>query len=82
VAWGAVLSYLKNDMPRASFETWVRDTRAVEWRAAERVLVIGARNTYACDWLTSRLSSTVNRLVGNRMDGECQVRFCVIAGGA
>ena len=80
-AWGAVLSFLKNDMPRASFETWVRDTRAVEWRKDERVLVIGARNTYACDWLTSHLSSTANRLIGNRMDGECQVRFCVIPGG-
>jgi hypothetical protein len=30
-AWQAVLGQLQMEMPRASFDTWVRDTRFLEW---------------------------------------------------
>ena len=30
-AWQAVLGQLQMEMPRASFDTWVRDTRFIGW---------------------------------------------------
>ncbi|MBT3313040.1 MAG: chromosomal replication initiator protein DnaA, partial [Anaerolineae bacterium] len=59
-AWKIVLGQLQMEMPRASFDTWVRDTNAVNFK--DDVLTISVRNAYARDWLESRLTSTVSRL--------------------
>jgi hypothetical protein len=64
------------DMPRASFETWVRDTSVVSCQ--DGVLEIGVRNAYARDWLSSRLASTVTRLLAGMLDrGDVEVRFVI-----
>jgi len=60
-AWQSVLGQLRMEMPRASFDTWVRDTEAVSLEDGK--LTISARNDYARDWLESRLQSTVSRLL-------------------
>jgi chromosomal replication initiator protein len=49
------------EMPKASFETWVRDTRVLSYE--DGLFTIGVYNDYARDWLESRLSSTVTRLL-------------------
>ncbi len=77
-AWQSVLGQLQLDMPRASFETWVRDTRPVAYD--NRTLTIGVRNAYARDWLESRLASTVNRLLIGIMDSNVSVSFAVSQG--
>ena len=69
--WQAVLAQLQAEMPRASFDTWVRDTQPISFD--EQVLSIGVRNAYARDWLESRLESTVNRL----LNGNITVCFVV-----
>lgn len=77
-AWQSVLGQLQMEMPRASFDTWVRDTKAVSLE--DGALIVGVRNAYAKDWLESRLESTVNRLlVGILGAGNVQVQF-VVAG--
>ena len=60
-AWQSVLAQLQMEMPRAAFDTWVRDTRPVGYENG--ALTIAVRNAYARDWLESRLASTVNRLL-------------------
>ena len=77
-AWQSVLGQLQLDMPRASFETWVRDTRPVAYD--NRTLTIGVRNAYARDWLESRLASTVNRLLIGILDSNVSVSFAVSQG--
>src|SRR6266508_1251130 len=77
-AWQSVLGQLQLDMPRASFETWVRDTRPVAYD--NRTLTIGVRNAYARDWLESRLASTVNRLLIGILDSNVSVSFSVSQG--
>jgi hypothetical protein len=52
--WEQVLRLLEQELPRASFDTWVRDTRAAAWDSSKQTLVIGARNLYAADWLSNR----------------------------
>ncbi len=54
--WQQVLSQLQPEMPRASFDTWVRDTEVVSLE--KNILTISARNAYARDWLESRMTAT------------------------
>jgi chromosomal replication initiator protein len=74
-AWQSVLGQLQMEMPRASFETWVRDTKPVSYQ--DGTLTIGVRNAYARDWLESRLASTVSRLLVGIMNASVAVSFIV-----
>ena len=74
-AWQSVLGQLQMEMPRASFDTWVRDTRPVAFNNG--MITVGVRNAYARDWLESRLSSTVNRLLIGILDSNVAVSFVV-----
>ena len=74
-AWGSVLTQLQMDMPRASYETWVMGTEAI---ALENdVLLVSTRNEYARDWLESRLTSTVQRLLVGILNHSVSVQFVV-----
>ena len=74
-AWQSVLGQLQMEMPRASFDTWVRDTKPVSYHNGR--LTIGVRNAYARDWLENRLAGTVNRLLGGILNGSVAVTFVV-----
>ncbi len=74
-AWQTVLGQLQMEMPRASYDTWVRDTKALSYK--EGHLTIGVRNAYARDWLESRLQSTVSRLLIGIMNCTVDVEFVV-----
>ena len=74
--WNSVLEQLQTDMPRASFDTWVRDTKALS--CEDGVLTVAVRNAYARDWLESRLVDTVNHmLVGILNSANVRVNFVV-----
>lgn len=74
-AWQTVLGQLQMEMPRASYDTWVRDTHAMLYD--DGLLTIGVRNAYARDWLESRLASTVSRLLIGIMNRTVDVKFVV-----
>jgi chromosomal replication initiator protein len=74
-AWQSVLGQLQMEMPRASFDTWVRDTKPVSYQNG--TLTIGVRNAYARDWLENRLASTVSRLLVGIMNASVAVNFVV-----
>ena len=74
-SWQSVLGQLQMEMPRASFDTWVRDTQVASFDG--KTLTISVRNNYARDWLESRLTSTVSRLLIGIMNQSVQVRFVV-----
>ena len=74
-AWQSVLCQLQLEMPRASFDTWVRDTHAVSLEGD--VLTIGTYNPYARDWLKSRLTSTIQRMLIGILNQSVSVQFVV-----
>jgi chromosomal replication initiator protein len=74
-AWQAVLGQLQMDMPRAAFDTWVRNAAIVSYE--DNVFIIGVPNAYARDWLDSRLSSKVKRLLCGIMNRTVSLRFIV-----
>ena len=78
-AWQSVLGQLQMEMPRASFDTWVRDTKPVSYN--EGTLTVGVRNAYARDWLENRLANTVNRLLLGIFDSNVDVHFVVNGNG-
>ena len=74
-AWQAVLGQLQMDMPKASFDTWVRNAEIVSYE--DNVFIIGVPNTYALDWLESRLTSKIKRILCGIMNKTVSLRFIV-----
>lgn len=74
-AWQAAVGQLQMDMQKAAFDTWVRDAELISYE--DGVFIIGVRNAYARDWLSSRLSSTVNRILTGILNRTTEVRFVV-----
>jgi chromosomal replication initiator protein len=74
-AWQSVLSQLQMEMPRASYDTWVRDTRPTAYENG--IITVGVRNAYARDWLESRLATTVSRLLIGILNSNVAVEFVV-----
>ncbi|MGD0750749.1 MAG: chromosomal replication initiator protein DnaA [Anaerolineales bacterium] len=74
-AWQSALGQLQMEMPKASFDTWVRDTRIASYE--DGLFTVTVHNAYARDWLESRLSSTVTRLLMGIMNRSVEVAFVV-----
>jgi len=75
-AWQSVLAQLQMEMPRASFDTWVRDTRPLAYDNG--MITVGVRNAYARDWLESRLAPTVSKLLIETLNSNVAVEFVVL----
>ncbi len=73
--WQAALGELQLELTRATFETWLRDTHLVAYE--DGVFVVGVANTYARDWLESRLRSVVARVLTRLAGRTASVRFVV-----
>lgn len=74
-AWQATVGQLQMDMPKAAYDTWVRDTECISYE--DGTFIIGVQNAYARDWLESRLSSTIKRLLAGIMNRSIETRFIV-----
>jgi len=74
-AWQAAMGQLQIEMPRAAFDTWVREAEFIAYE--DGCFIIGAPNAYACDWLQSRLTGAISRLLTGLMGRSVQVRFTV-----
>lgn len=74
-AWQTVLGQLQREMPKASFDTWVRDAQVVTFD--DGVFTIGVHNAYARDWLADRLTKTVEHKLAGVLGQPVQVRFVV-----
>jgi chromosomal replication initiator protein len=76
--WQATLGQLEMEMPRATFDTWVRDAELLT--NEDGTFVIGVKNAYARDWLEDRLLSTVKRVLTGIVGSTVEVRFIVWQG--
>jgi len=72
-AWTAAKGQLQMEMPKAAFDTWVRDVDASDYQDGKFYLLCG--NAYARDWLQSRLKSTVTRLLVGICNQSVEVFF-------
>ena len=60
--WAETLEKLKQDTPRAAFETWLTNTSALG--ISGQVLAVAVENQFAKDWLDSRMASKATDLSG------------------
>lgn len=74
-AWQATLGQLQMEMPKPAFDTWVRDAEFLSFEDGR--FIVGVANAYARDWLESRLSSTVRRMLTGIMNRTVEVQFTV-----
>lgn len=74
-AWQNLIGQLQMEMSKATFDTWVRSSEFIKYD--QREFTIGVQNAYARDWLESRLSSTVNRILTGMMNEPVSVQFIV-----
>lgn len=74
-AWQATLGQLQMEMPKAAFDTWVRDAELISYE--DGAFTIGVQNAYARDWLKDRLAGTITRLLTGIMNRSVAIRFTV-----
>jgi hypothetical protein len=74
-AWETALAQLQMEMPKAAFDMWAREARLIA--CEDGLLTVAAPNAYARDWLESRLSSTLARLLTGILNQPVQMRFVI-----
>src|SRR5450759_770312 len=74
-AWQAAVANLELELSRAAFNTWVKPARLVSFE--NDTFVIGCINAYGRDWLTDRLTTTLQRFLTGVLNREAKVRFVV-----
>lgn len=60
--WNQALKKIKDELPKAPFETWVECTEAIGFDG--KTLTVAARNQYARDWLTNRVTEQAQMATG------------------
>ncbi len=73
--WQAALGELQLQMTRETFITWLKPTRVISYE--DGTLIIGVDNGYVKDWLTNRLSATIQRTVTSIIGRTVEVKFVV-----
>ena len=74
-AWQAVVGQLQMEMPKATFDTWVRDARFMKFE--QITFVVGLKNAYARDWVENRLTSTISRNLTGIMNQAVDLQFVI-----
>jgi chromosomal replication initiator protein len=73
--WQAALGELQLELPRAAFETWLREARLVAYE--DGTFVVGVANAYAKDWVENRLHAVILRILAHLAGRTVAVRFVV-----
>ncbi len=74
-AWQATVGQLQMEMSKAAFDTWVRSAELISCK--EDHFKVGVQNAYARDWLDSRLTDTITRILSGLMECPQTVEFVV-----
>lgn len=75
-AWQATLDQLQMDIPKPTFDKWVRDTQFIAYE--EGVMTLGFQDSYVRDWVEARLSSMIRRILVGIFACEVSLRFEII----
>jgi len=73
--WQAALGELQLQMPRANFDTWLKDTFILSHE--DGVFVVAAPTPFAREWLANRLAGQIKRTLTGILGRSVDVRFVV-----
>ncbi|MEZ4712203.1 MAG: chromosomal replication initiator protein DnaA [Caldilineaceae bacterium] len=74
--WQAARSQLAMQMPPATYDTWMRDTKVVAYEDGE--FIIGIPNAYVRDWLENRLRNKIKKTLSALLGRSVQINFRVV----
>ncbi len=63
--WRQTLDVLSLQLTRATFDTWLRDSKAIDINGDGQTLVVQVKNEYAVGWLQGRLKARVETAVAH-----------------
>ena len=81
-AWQAAQGQLQMELSKATYDTWVKQTQLIRFDEPAGVFYLGATNAYACDWLESRLKSTLINKLSGMMARPVEIVFSILAAQA
>ncbi len=73
--WQQALGELQLQMTRATFDTWLANTRAIAFENS--TLTVGVANSFVKEWLDNRVLSTVKRTLVGIVGQPVEVQFVV-----
>ncbi len=73
--WNATLGQLELELPRATFDTWLKQTRGIGFNGAD--LLVEVPNAFTIAWLEQRMYQTIRRSLRQASDQPLDVRFQV-----
>ena len=73
--WDIARSQLRLQLPRSTYETWVRDTSCLAYE--DGAFVVGVANAYAKDWLSLRLRPLIKRALAGIVGQAVDITFIV-----
>ena len=73
--WQTALSELRGQMTKATFNSWLADSRVLTEVSTLHSLVIAVRNQYAREWLTHRLAPVIARTLAYITGGRVELHF-------
>lgn len=73
--WHATLGELQLQMTKATFDTWVRPTHAINYE--DGAMTVGVHSPYAKEWLENRLQATIQRTLTGIVGRSVQVEYIV-----
>ena len=74
--WDAALGQLEMELPRATFETWLKETRGLGFEGID--LVVGVPSDFNIEWLEQRMYQTILRALRQSSGELFDVRFVVV----
>jgi hypothetical protein len=75
--WQETLSILELEMPRATFDAWLRDTTCLGPNGDPDTLRVAAKNEYAVDWLSGRLYGRIEKTLARIAGRTLKIEFVV-----
>lgn len=76
-AWHAVLAQLRTEVSRVIFETWIYPLKPQRYENG--LLVVGAYNNYAREWVDNRLKSRIAQLYSEAVGEPVSVSLVVLS---
>lgn len=75
-AWEFVLSQLRTETSRADYDAWIKPLFPISYK--DKVFTLGTYNSYGREWVESRLTSSITRLLSGAFNERLTVKVVLV----
>ena len=73
--WQAVLGKIEMRIPKASFETWLKDTSGVAFDEENSTINVKVNSSFTAQYLQERMAGIIERELNNVSEKRIQVNY-------